>query len=151
MRAELYQDSSSVMKRKDVFLCQKAIKEGACDKQSHSLEWARLIKQLCGRDFKLLLYCVGHLKLRSSKMFNDTSSSEKCSHSRKENKSIMIQWHSWLSEKDTICATQVVMIARIESTDPRKLSSRSVTVAMPTPRRSKKSDDLICRLQKNTT
>lgn len=35
--------------------------------------------------------------------------------------------------KDTICATHVVRTARRDSTDPRALSCRSVTVAIPTP------------------
>jgi len=42
---------------------------------------------------------------------------------------------------------QVVRTANRDKTDPRTLSCRSVTVAMPTPRRRMESDSWILLLQ----
>lgn len=53
--------------------------------------------------------------------------------------------------KDTIWPTQVVAMARRERTDPRRLSLRSVTDAMPTPKSKTRREYLIFWLQVQLT
>jgi len=48
-----------------------------------------------------------------------------------------------MQRKDTICPTQVVIMARRERIVPTKLSWRSVTEAMPTPTSKTKSESFI--------
>lgn len=49
--------------------------------------------------------------------------------------------------KDTICAIQVVKTASRDKTEPKTFSCRSITVAMPTPKRRIASDNWILRLK----
>lgn len=55
--------------------------------------------------------------------------------------------NEYMYKKDTIWATQVVITARKERNEPRKLSCRSVMVAIPTPKRRIPRENFMLLLQ----